>query len=129
MSPTEICIVQILTLMIAFLAALLAYKLFKKYREIPALPSLFLMLYFIMLAINYALVFLLRFPNAAESVAMSCPAMVSLTFILGRSKPLFSAMFGIYTIDQRHWKTVSILPVLMTFTKAPTGMPVVSTMG
>jgi len=114
MSPAELGIVQILTLAIAFLAALLAYMLFKKYREIPALPSLSLMLYFLMLAINYALIFLFRFPNAAESFAMSCPAIVSLAFVLGRSKPLFSAMFGIYTIDQRRWKAISIVPALVT---------------
>jgi len=109
----NLIIVQSLTIAIALVAAFIFYRLFRRYREIPSAPALFLMLYFLFFSLDYFATFLLRFPNEADSIALAYPIIPFLTFIIARSKPFFSAMFGIFTLSPKHWKKLAIVPAAM----------------
>jgi hypothetical protein len=109
----NLIIVQSLTISIALVAAFIFYRLFRRYREIPSTPALFLMLYFLFFSLDYFATFLLRFPNETDSIALTYPIIAFLTFIIARSKSFFSAMFGIFTLSPKHWKKLAIAPAVM----------------
>jgi len=56
-------LVHISTFMISLVGFYLFFKLFKRYRENTLLPTLFLALYALFLAIEYVFTLLLRFPT------------------------------------------------------------------
>jgi hypothetical protein len=69
------------------------------------------MMYFLFFSIDYVLILLIRFHT--ENLATAYPILLVLTFLIGRSKSFFSAMFGIYTLTPRHGKVISIIPLAL----------------
>jgi hypothetical protein len=111
MNELELVLTHTTTLAIALVTAFLFYKMVVRYKENRSMPLFFLMIYFLFFSIDYILILLIRFPT--ENFATAYPILLVLTFLIGRSKSFFSAMFGIYTLTPRHGKMISILPLAL----------------
>jgi hypothetical protein len=111
MNELELVLTHATTLAIALVTAVLFYEMVTKYKENRSALLFFLMMYFLFFSIDYVLILLIRFPT--EALATAYPILLVLTFLIGRSKSFFSAMFGIYTLTPRHGKVISILPLAL----------------
>ncbi|MDY6985974.1 MAG: hypothetical protein SVE93_06195 [Candidatus Thermoplasmatota archaeon] len=111
MNPAELFAVQGFTLAIVALTAFLFYKLLMRYMQTPAPPAFFLMLYFLFFSADYFVTFLLRFPDETNSIVLSYPFIAILSFIIGRSRPFFGAMFGVFTLAPKRWRGFALLPI------------------
>jgi len=114
MDPEVLMLVNVSTALISVLCFYLFYVLFKRYRDNFLLPTLFLSLYSLTIAIQYVFVFLLRFPSEENSVAMMTPIVPLGIFIAQAIAPLFSASFASLTIHPKHGKWLVALFLALT---------------
>ncbi|MDY6986274.1 MAG: hypothetical protein SVE93_07780 [Candidatus Thermoplasmatota archaeon] len=114
MDPEIMIMVNVSTALISVLCFYLFYVLFKRYRDNLLLPTLFLSLYSLTIAILYVFVFLLRFPSEENSVAMMTPIVPLGVFIAQATAPFFSASFASLTIHPKRGKWLVALFLALT---------------
>ena len=105
------------TLLIFIVSLYLFFKLFKRYRENMAFPTLLLALYSLSLAILYVFVFMLRFPTEEMNLATKTIVVPLGVFLASAIAPFFSASFATLTIRPKYGKYLSIIPLILTFTQ------------
>ena len=104
MEAHELILVHVFTFAIFVLSTYLFSLLFRRYRENLLLPSLFLSLYFLSLAIYYFFIFLLRFPTEGRNLALLTRAVPLGAFVPDPFLPLFGSLFASFTMSPKKGK-------------------------
>lgn len=107
-------LVHISTFMISLVGFYLFFKLFKRYRENTLLPTLFLALYALFLAIEYVFTLLLRFPTEEVNIAHTTMLIPLVVFVTNLSAPFFSASFAALTLAPKYGKYLTVVPLILT---------------